>query len=57
MKVIETRTIRYTTYATVIADEGETLTREAIEERFFYPFGGHITGMSKDIAHIEWYND
>ena len=57
MKVIETRTIRYTTYATIIADEGETLTQEAIEERFFYPFGGVIEGMTKDIAHIVWYND
>ena len=57
MKVVDTRTVRYTTFATVVADEGETLTREMIEERFFFPFGGHITGMNKDIAHIEWYND
>lgn len=57
MKVIEMRTVGYTTYATVVAEENEVLTKEAIEERFFYPFGGHITGMTKDIAHIVWYND
>lgn len=57
MTVKDTRTVGYTTYATVVAEENEVLTKEAIEERFFYPFGGHITGMTKDIAHVVWYND
>ena len=57
MKVINTRTVRYTTYATIIAEGDEVLTKEAIEEKYFFPFGGHITGMTDKIAHIEWYND
>ena len=57
MQVKDSRTVGYTVHATIIADEGETLTQEAIEERFFHPFGGHIIGMTKDIAHIVYYND
>lgn len=57
MTVRDTRTVGYTTFATVVADEGETLTKEMIEERFFFPFGGYINGMTKEVAHIEWYND
>ena len=47
----------HSVYGTVIADEGEVLTKEKIEEKYFVPFGGHITGMSDDIAHIVYYND
>lgn len=57
MRVQETRTIGYTTYATIIAEENEVLTKENIENKYFYPFGGHIQGMTKDIAHVVWYND
>ena len=57
MKAIDTRTVRYTTYATIVAEGDEVLTKEAIEERYFNPFGGHITGMTDKIAHVEWYND
>ena len=57
MKVIDTRTVRYTTYATIIAEGDEVLTKEAIAEKYFYPFGGYIAGMTDKTANIEWYND
>ena len=57
MKVINTRTVRYTTYATIIAEGDEVLTKEAIAEKYFYPFGGYIAGMTDKTANIEWYND
>ena len=57
MKIIRQNTFGYTVNATIQAEEGEILTKELIEERFFQPFGGHIIGMTKEIAHITWYND
>lgn len=57
MKVANAHTLGYTVRATVVAEEGEILTKELIEERFFQPFGGYIIGMTKDIAHVVWYND
>ena len=57
MKVRESSTVGYTTRATIVADEGEVLTKEAIEERYFQPFGGVIIGMCDTIAHVHWYND
>lgn len=50
-------TIGHTTTARITADEGETLTREAIEERFFHPFGGSIQGMTETVANVVWYED
>ncbi len=57
MKVTERRTVGYTTYATVVAEDNEVLTAQAIEEKYFFPFGGVIVGMTDKIAHINWYND
>lgn len=57
MKIIQTETFGYTVRATIQAEQGETLIKENIEERFFQPFGGHIISMAADIAHIIWYND
>lgn len=57
MKVTERRTVGYTVYATVVAEDNEVLTKENIENTFFFPFGGTITGMTDKIAHINYYLD
>lgn len=57
MKIIQTENFGYTVRATIQAEQGEILTKENIEERFFQPFGGHIISMTNDIAYIIWYND
>ena len=57
MQVKIIHTIGHTTTARITADEGETLTKEAIEKRFFYPFGGVIQGMTETVANVVWYED
>ena len=57
MKVTQSRTAGYSTYATIVAEDDEVLTKEAIEETYFQPFGGNIIGMCDTIAHVVWYND
>ena len=57
MTIKTIQSLGYTTYATVTASEGETLTREKIENAYFGVFGGMITGISDKVAHIQIYND
>ena len=57
MKLTVERTLGYTVYATVEAEENEVLTKEAIEKKYFHPFGGHIIGMTDNIARINYYLD
>ena len=57
MKATIANRFRFTTYATIVAEGDEVLTKEAIEEKYFFPFGGIIIGMTDKIAHVQWYND
>ena len=57
MKVTKAMTIRFTTYATIEAEENEVLTKSAIEEKFFKRFGGVIIGMTDKVARISIYQD
>ena len=57
MKATITNRFRFTTYATIEAEENEVLTEKAIEEKYFFPFGGIIIGMTDKIAHVQWYED
>lgn len=57
MRVLRAHEIGFTTYATIVADEGEKLTEEAIAEKYFTPFGGVIVGFTEDLANVRWYND
>ena len=57
MKATITNTFRHTTKATIEAEENETLTRKAIEEKYFKPFGGVILTMNEKVAKVEWYED
>ena len=57
MKATITNRFRYTTYATIEAEGDEVLTKKAIEEKYFFPFGGIITVITDKIAHVQWYED
>lgn len=57
MRVLRAQEIGFTTYATIVADEGEKLTEEAIAEKYFTPFGGVIVGFTEELANVRWYND
>ena len=57
MKATITNRFRFTTYATIVAEGDEVLTEKAIEEKYFFPFGGIIIGMTDKIAHVQWYED